>query len=215
VRIDLLVENQRADPFQERELDQFLRQESAVRPDRAVRDAVVLVQEAAAGGLDRDQNRVLLRDRNGSRDPEAFIRGHTVAGRVKADPYPKGDRVRAPKQGARMIRDRTARNAAVRAAGVAAIDLDQGRVVPGPNGDHDLEVVRDLAVTLETVIKGDTRDLLLSGSREQSRVLHHPNDGHVAVLGLCRNRQIEGVVPGQEPLPHLITKTQTRRHQAK
>jgi hypothetical protein len=215
VKIDLLVEDQRADPFQGRELDQFLRQESAVRPDRAVRDAVVLVQEAVAGGLDRDRNRVLLRDRNGSRDPGAFIRDHIVAGRVKADPCPKGDRVRAPKRSARMIRDRTARNAAVRAAGVAAIGLDQERVVLDPNGDRDLEVVPDHAVALETVIKGDTRDLPLSESREQSRVLHRPNDGHVAVPGLCRNRQIEGVVPGQGPLPHLITKTRARRHQAR
>jgi len=93
MKIDLLVENQRADPFQGRELDQFLRQDSAVRPDRAVRDAVVLVQE---GGLDRDRNRVLLRDRNGSRDPGASIRGRAVVGRVKADPYPKGDRARVP-----------------------------------------------------------------------------------------------------------------------
>jgi len=113
-----------------------------------------------------------------------------------------------------MIRDRTARNAAVRAAEVMAIDLDQERVVPGPRGDHDLEVVPNLAVALETVIKGDTRDLRLLRSREQNRVLHRPSDGHVAVPGLCQNRQIEGVARGQEPLPHLTTKTRIR-HQAR
>lgn len=188
-----------------------------MHPDRVVEGAAVRVREAVAEDLDldldldldRNRNRVSLdRGRNGSRNPRA-AQDHMTAGRIQADPpREEDDQDPAPRQSARVTRDR--------AAGVVADrDREQGHVVRDPDENRDLGAAPDLAVARGTVTGGNAEGVPhLSGSREQSRAPHHPEGNRVAVPGLCQSRQIGGVVPGRETLPRLTVTTSTR-HRAK
>lgn len=213
------VENQQVDLSHERGPKQNL----GAFPDHVVGDAVIRALRVVTEGRNQDPDRELVdrdrdRDRanpdrvranpdrsraNRDRDHDHVVRGlglETVLDRATVE-----NRQVDPPRGEEQ--DRTLRRS-VRTTNRPA---DQSQVlehvVLGPDENRDPEVAPVTGIVTEASAAIDR--LPSSKSREQDHDLHHRNEDHAVVLGLCQSHQVVEVALGRELPPQIILMSKT------
>ncbi|KYN50497.1 hypothetical protein ALC57_00135 [Trachymyrmex cornetzi] len=224
------AKNQQVDLSQEQGLDRILGENLEVSPDRVVEDAAVRVPRVVIEGRSQDPDRDHVDQDHDHADQgrDCVDRDHNHADRdhnranQNRDRVDRNlgleialDRVVVENQEVDLAREEKQGQDLTLRRGTRIINraVDQSQVpkrVPlDPDEIHDLEVAPSLAAEIVTGTSVARDRLLLSKLHERNHDLHHPDEDHAVVLGLCQSHQVVEVAPGQELPPQIILTSKT------